>query len=334
MKRLALLLIPLLLLTSCAERITRTEFIMDTVITYDVTSKHGDVHVEHTVDVVKSLEAELSAHIEDSTVSRFNRGERVEISSAAYTMIQIANEVSEATDGAYDITVAPLVSLWNVTGENFVPPSDGEIAALLPFVGYGKLTVEKVTVTENGSDATKFYLSAPEGTMIDLGGIAKGYACGFTESFLEAKGHEGTLNFGGNVAVMGEKKDGWNVGIKNPAEPDTIIGVLNIDSGIVAVSGGYERYGEFESKRYHHIIDPKTGYPAESDLASAAVWVKGGGNGEGALADALSTALFVMGSERSLELYRSQKFEFEAILIKNDGTVITTDGIGDSFTKK
>ena len=151
------------------------------------------------------------------------------------------------------------------------------------------------------------------------------------------------LSYGGNVAVFGKKPDGsaFSVGVKDPFDPSSLTGKLSIRSGIVAVSGGYERYVDYNGKRYHHIIDPATGYPSESDLASAGIWVSVSSPEAGAAADALSTACFVLGAEKSMELYDSEEFknyakslgcEFGFMFIKADGTLVMTDNISEIYT--
>jgi len=321
-KILPLILIPLMLM-SCRKAETHTAFMMDTVISYDITAKDAKELFDKADNTVTQLENTLSAHIDDSEVSRINKGEDFILSDVTAEILGIALNVSENTDGAYDITVAPLVELWNITlgNDGFNPPSDEEIAALLPSVGYNGLILEGTSLSKNNSLAK-----------IDLGGIAKGYACGKVASDMTAKGADGTVNFGGNVATVGRKDGGFRIGVKNPDAPDTLCGVITLDSGIVSVSGGYERYAEFNGVRYHHIIDPKTGKPSDSDLASAVVVVPKVDAASGALADALSTALFVMGKDRAMELYASGKYEFDAVLIGKDGGITVTEGLKERFS--
>ena len=135
------------------------------------------------------------------------------------------------------------------------------------------------------------------------------------------------LSLGGNVALIGEKPDGpFRVGMRDPGNPADNLGVLLLDGGFVSVSGSYERYFEEGGIRYHHIFDGRTGYPAESGLLSAAVIAD-----NGTLADALSTACFVMGAERTLALYEDGTFSFEAVLVREDGSVTLTPGLEDRF---
>ena len=326
MKKLALfsLIILPMLAASCTSSVTQSSFLMDTVVTYDIAAKDAEQLIGHCDDLTSALESTLSAHIEESAVSRFNRGEEL-TDPDALMIAATAIDVYYNTMGAYDITVAPLVTLWDVAhaDDGWTPPSDGEINEALGYVGAYKLVLDYDRL-----------ITPYDGTKIDLGGLAKGYALGVTAEYLSENNAVGTVSFGGNVAVIGSKSDGspWQIGVKDPEAPDTLIGVLSLDSGMVAVSGGYERYAEHEGVRYHHIIDPSTGNPSSSDLLSAAVVVDSPDRLSGALCDALSTALFVLGSDASMTLYESGVYDFEALLVKEDGTVILTDGLTDRFT--
>ncbi len=336
MKRLLPFIISLILiLCSCGERtVVKNDFMMDTVITYTIKSPVADKIIDECREICEEHEDIFSAYDEDSAVSRFNRdGELVTVDFVPLEkVLRVCKKLYAETDGAFDITVAPLVKLWSVNhaSESWTPPEYAEIAALLPHIGMDKLSFGTATVSRD-SDITQ----------IDLGGVAKGYTLGTAASHIQNNygTASGTVSFGGNIALIGRKSDGtpWNVGIKNPFDTSSIIGTLSLDSGIVAVSGAYERYAMHDGKIYHHIIDPKTGCPAESDLASAAVWVETADSDSGALADALSTALFVMGHDKALEFYNHIKttglaeLAFEAVLIKNDGSVTVTSGLKERF---
>ncbi len=324
MKKLVIPLICLLFLCGCESREIRATFRMDTVISWDITHPDAKDLVSACDQDIGMWEQIFSAHIKNSDVDRFNESGEALLSEETAEIVKIALEAYESTSGAYDITIAPLVRLWNIThgDENWLPPVQADIDSLLKSVGSEKLSLENRTLT------------APKGTEIDLGGIAKGYALGKTAQSLAKENAVGTVSFGGNIAVIGKKSDGspWRVGIKNPAAPETLSGAINVDSGIVAVSGGYERYTEYEGKRYHHILDPKTGLPSESDLASAVVWVKQSDAIHGAWADALSTALFILGSEQAASIQASAPIEFEYILIKTNGEIMTSPNLVSQFT--
>ena len=176
------------------------------------------------------------------------------------------------------------------------------------------------------------------GTMIDLGGIAKGYTADrVAEIFQEHAVPRGKVELGGNILVIGDKPDGtaWRVGVQDPKHPDEADGlvcVLNLTDAFAVTSGSYQRYFEQDGKRYHHIIDPATGCPADSGLTSVTV-VADSARGNGTMCDALSTALFVMGEDKALDFWRSGVYDFQLVLVTEDGRVVVTEGLKDGFVE-
>ena len=323
---ITLLLSLLFNLTACGkETLTESSFMMDTVITYNITADDAEALIDDCNCMITELENRLSAHIETSEVSIFNYSASLNLSSDTKEVASLALDIYKNTNGAFDITVAPLVSLWNIAHgkDGWTPPSSDDVDALLPFIGSDKLTLTGDTLSKSTVDIK-----------IDLGGIAKGYALGACAEYLSEKDAVGTLSFGGSIAVIGRKSNGdpWNIGIKDPSSPDKLCGEVSLESGVISVSGGYERYREHDGIRYHHILDPKTGHPSSSDLACAVVICPSAAPLSGALCDALSTALFVMGKDASLSLYDTGIYGFEAILITNDGSVTVTEGLEGRFT--
>ena len=232
------------------------------------------------------------------------------------------------TGGAFDITVAPVVSAWGFAGgEEYRVPSQAELDRLLELVDGSAVKLEDGTVTLGPGQA------------IDLGGVAKGYAADKIVGVL--RGHDvprANISLGGNVLAWGDRPGGtpWRVGIQDPARPgeqDALAGVVELTDAFAVTSGGYQRYFEEGGKRYHHIIDPATGCPADSGLTSVTV-VAGIGEGyPGTMCDALSTALFVMGEEKALDFWRTwEGTPFELILVTEDGRVVVTEGLADRFT--
>jgi len=286
MKRAVLLLcIIIITLSGCVPKVhSRTFFAMDTFV--EITGdKDGACE-----DEIKRIDALLSATNADSDISRYNRGES--ISEETQSLIDYCDKIREMTDGAFDITVQSAVELWDIKNAK-VPPDDDKI---------------KSAITDK--------------SRIGLGAVAKGYAAGRVRALLESKGvKSAVLSLGGNVAVIGKKADGseWNVGIQHPLYSDRLIATVKASDTAVVTSGGYQRYFEYEGKRYHHILDPKTGYPAQSGIISATVITK-----DDTLADALSTAVFVMGVDKAKKLYKAQ--DIELIMVTSD-TVYVTEGL-------
>ena len=295
---------------------------MDTPIT--VTLYTDQKTAEPIFDACRTLLVEYddlwSRTKSESDVGRFNTSEvSTDIDSRTAALIQKAIDVSQKTSGAFDITIAPVVQLWQTSQERGSLPTDDEMQLALFNVGENELTIAQNTLSKTKS-----------GVQIDLGGIGKGAAISALVNYLASCNIcGGIVSFGSNVAVFGEKPDGkpYRIAIKNPKTPGKYAGVLRMQAGeVLSVSGDYERFYTIDNQTYHHIINPKTGYPAESGLCSVAVICS-----DGALADALSTALFVMGKEKALAFYESKMYDFEAVFIDANGNVSTTAGLENRF---
>lgn len=306
-------------------------FIMDTYVTIKLAreTENGSLSEEYLDDVAQScsdilvnIDESISAHNENSDVYRLNSDHDYILSAddSVTSLLETAEKVASLTDGAYDYTLGTLTELWDVT-ENTAPPSEVKVNEALAHCGRDKIKL-------SGSRISKLDV----GVKVDFGGIGKGMAAQQLLEYLDTTDVEyGLVSVGGNIGVFGKKSDGedYKIGIRNPRKTDDVIGYCYIASGFVSVSGDYERYFEYDGKRYHHIIDPKTGYPAESGVASVAVI-----SPNGAAADALSTALFVMGVDKSMELYENESIAFEAIFVTTDGEIITTPGLEGKFELK
>ena len=277
---------------------------------------------------VRRLDALLSRTSGSSEVSMLNGagGEMVPVGAEICTLIQTAGDFTEATGGAFDITIAPVVSAWGFTTDSYQVPDREALQTLLESVG-----MEYVHLS--GGSAR-----LDPGTMIDLGGIAKGYTADrVAEIFQEHAVPRGKVELGGNILVIGDKPDGtaWRVGVQDPKHPDEADGlvcVLNLTDAFAVTSGSYQRYFEQDGKRYHHIIDPATGCPADSGLTSVTV-VADSARGNGTMCDALSTALFVMGEDKALDFWRSGVYDFQLVLVTEDGRVVVTEGLKDGFVE-
>lgn len=286
-------------------------------------------------DCIRDLDKKLSRTDPDSEVSRLNSagGEAVEVSPELLALLAESVEYCERTGGAFDITIAPVVSAWGFTTDRYQVPSQAEIARLLELADSSAISL---TFPPQGTEVPATASLAP-GQSIDLGGIAKGYAAHMlTRVFNEYEVPRGMAQLGGNVLAWGDRPDGtpWRVGIQDPAKPDdknAFVGVLELTDSFAVTSGGYQRYFEQDGRRYHHIIDPSTGCPADSGLTSVTV-VAGTGSG-GTICDAYSTALFVMGEEKALDFWRDRWADsFELVLVTEDGRVLVTEGLADRFT--
>lgn len=320
-KILSLLLAGLLALSlaGCAEpereKRTRTVFAMDTVM--ELTVYGPESVLDETEKRLRELESTISVTDPDSQISALNRGGGTGLSGDAAALYQRALELCRLTGGALDITVYPLVRAWGFTTGQYRVPDEEEIGKLLKTVGYEKISGYEL----------------PEGSMIDLGAVAKGYAAdALARLWRDAGIKSGLMNLGGNVYAIGRKPDGtkWRIGVRDPFS-DTVLGALEVEDTALVTSGGYERYFEAEGVRYHHIIDPGTGAPARSGLASVTVV----GN-DGTVCDGLSTGLFVMGLEKAAQFWREYGLGafssgFEAVFVTDGGEIYITEGLEGSF---
>ena len=321
MKRLLCLLLALCMvlpLTACGGEQPESVqlFAMDTVMDLTAYGENAAAALTDASREINRLERLLSRTIDTSEISQINAGGAVTVSEETASLLAQAQTYTAATDGAFDITIAPLVSLWGITTDSPHIPTQQEIDVLLPLVGPEHLHLSGDTVTLD------------DGCAIDLGGIAKGYASDRVAAIFARHGiTSGTISLGGNVYVCGAKPNGqpWVVAIQDPRSDGYAVTVALTDSFAVT-SGGYQRYFEQDGVRYHHILDPKTGHPAASGLQSVSVVSQ-----DDTLADALSTALFVMGLDAGAALYRAGDLAFEAVFMTDDGSVWITPGLAGQY---
>ncbi len=264
---------------------------------------------------IAELENTISWRVEGSDIEKLALnagGDYLAVKPVTYALLKLCKDVAELSGGAFDVTIAPISHLWDFDrGDEFVP-EQSLIDELLPHVNY-----ENILLGENDTAALKDKL-----TSIDLGGIGKGAACDAAISIYEQSSvGGGIIAVGGSVGVYGGKLfgDAWNIAIRDPASTGTMA-ELKIREGFVSTSGNYEKAFTKDNVLYHHILDPKTGYPADSGLVSVTVKAS-----SGALSDALSTASFILGLDEAKELLK--KYDAEGIFIDNNRKVYVTEGI-------
>ena len=284
-----------------------------TIVTYDVEESVLDQALEECA----KYEALLSKTVEGSDVWKINHaeGQPVTVSDDTRVILETALELGDASGGRLDVTIAPVVSLWDFTGENPTLPDKEEVAAAMKNVDYRQIKLDDNVVT------------IPAGYSIDLGAIAKGYIADQVAVFLKQKGvHHGLLNFGGNVVVIGDKPDGspWSVGIQDPdEETGTYLTAIQVIDRSVVTSGIYERGFDLNGVRYHHILDTDNGWPLQNDLASVTIVSE-----SSMLGDALSTSCLALGYEDALALLQHYP-EAEALFISRDGVINATEGAAE-----
>ena len=303
------------------EKYTNTDFAMDTVVSETLYTTGDDLNT--TIgEKIRQIETEyLSWTDEDSQIAKLNSsaGKTTEISAELAEYLKDIFQLAKDYAGAFDPTIGKLIRLWDITGENPHVPEQTELDDLLKDVGYQKVSLDGYKVT------------LEKGTTLDLGATGKGIGCDVVSDFLKTqKDVSGMiLNLGGSsVMVYGEKPDGseWKVAVTDPRDVEgEYLGAITLEGGeFLSTSGDYEKYFIEDGKRYHHILDPKTGYPVWNGLDSVTVVCN-----SGLLADGLSTACFVLGMEDAQSLL--EKYNAEAVFVDEDKNVYLTSGMKERF---
>lgn len=295
---------------------------MSTVVQFHLYGKNAEELTNILMQDINNLENDfLSWRISGSEVAKLNQGaggSGVEVEPMLKGWLDRIYEIERDSNGALDITVAPVAKLWNIESEHPRVPDETELKEALDKVNYKNILLD-------GGHSFRLL----EGTQIDLGAVGKGIACeALAYTLRHADFCSGTISVGGSIAVVGHKPDGtpWKLGIQNPrGETGEVMGVLSIkDNCFLSTSGDYEKYFMEDNKRYHHILDPRTGRPAQSCLISVTIISEYGLD-----SDALSTACFVLGLEEGMAL--AEKYHAEAIFIDEHKQVTITKGLKESF---
>ena len=294
-------------------KLSEVGFYLDTVIILTAYTDDDQV-LKDAMEECSRYEKLLSATIEGSDVWRINHadGQPVEVSDDTMEVLRCAVRIAELSGGAFDVTIAPVSSIWDFTSGEAVLPDAEKIARAAKLVDYTKLELEGNTVR------------LPAGMMIDPGGIAKGYIADSVKAWLMDKGvRHAILSFGGNVVGIGTKPDGsdWKVGIQDidKATGEYML-VSRNNGGSTVTSGIYERGFDLDGVRYHHLLSTETGWPVQNELASVTIF-----SDSSMLGDALSTTAFVLGTEEGIRLIESLE-GIEALFIARDRTVTMTSG--------
>ena len=297
---------------------TRQLFAMDTVMSFTAYGKNSEQAVDAAVKEVQRLDELLSTGNPDSEVSAINTKGSGTLSDDTKTILTEAMEIYRETDGLFDVTIYPLMQLWGFPTQEYHVPTESELQKALTKVDASQIVIEGDQVTLG------------TGQQMDLGGIAKGYTSArIMEIYREYGITSGMVSLGGNVQTLGTRPDGkdWNIGIQNPdGQQGSLLAALPVENKAVITSGGYERYFEEDGNTYIHILNPKTGYPADSGLVSVSIISE-----NGMLADALSTSLYLMGEEKAAEYWRTHADAFDMILEDKDGTLYVTEGLSQEI---
>lgn len=300
--------------------ITKSDFLLNTFVTVTIYDSQDEALLEESMELCREYEGLLSKTVESSEISAINHREtgtdRVAVSDATAELIGEGLEFSKLSDGAFDITIEPVSSLWDFTSGQALIPDQEELAKAVEQVDYRKVSV----------DGNQVVLASP-GTRIELGAIAKGYIADRIKEYLMGEGVESAIiNLGGNVLCVGEKPDGsaFKIGLQKPfKDRNETIAVLNIRDQSVVTSGVYERHFEKDGVNYHHILNPEDGYPYDNGLLSVTIVSPRSVDGDG-----LSTTCFSLGLEKGMALVDSMP-EVYGYFITEDYEVHASEGANE-----
>ena len=303
------------------EKYTNADFAMDTVVSETLYTSGKDINTQIGEKLREMETTLLSWTEENSQISQLNNadGKTMEVSDDLAADLEKIRQLSQESDGAFDPTLGKIIRLWDIAGENPHVPDQSEIDTLLPEVGYEKIQVD-------GNNVTLL-----DGCTLDLGAVGKGMGCDQIMDYLQTQPDVVgmILNLGGSsVMTYGEKPDGspWKVALTDPRDTEgDYLGAITLDANqFLSTSGDYEKYFIEDGIRYHHILDPKTGYPVQNGLTSVTIVCD-----QGYLADGLSTACFVLGMDAAKPLL--EKYDAEAVFVDEDKNVYVTSGLMDKF---
>ena len=349
--------------TTSPQEYSKTDFVMSTVLSEKIYGTK-DVTQDIKEELDKLEKEQLSWREDSSVVSKINadaqKGIKTKLDSDVTSWVEDSLELAKRSNGAFDPTIGRLTRLWNIEGDNPKVPSKQEIKNTLEDTGYTKIHLEKVesqntantkknvdkdikdntaknketsedtsTNTNTNESVSSIYIG--DKCTLDLGAVGKGIACDVVQDYLKKQKEVSgaVIAVGGSILLYGSKADGsdWNVAVQNPRGQDgEAMGVLSLSGTTnVSTSGDYEKYFMQDGKRYHHILDPSTGYPADSGLISVTIV-----SDSGLLSDGLSTACFVLGKEKGEKLLES--YGAEGIFIDQNKKVTVTKGLQGKFT--
>ncbi len=321
MKRILILAMLVLMLTSACARqrtVQKTETIMGTDVTLTVVARsaeEGEVAINAGMTELRRLDAMMSLFKSTSEITQVNLAagkHPVKVSKEMIEVVEDGEKISKLSNGIFDLSIGPLVVLWQMRLKEGRIPTDSEIARIKRLVNYKNIIVDK--------KASTIFLKKA-GMIMDFGGM-KGYTADKVAEIFKQRGiTNAVIAVAGDIWVLGRRDDGmpWRIGVQHPREHDKVMAILNLSDKYVSTSGDYERFVIKENKRYHHIIDPRTGKPSKGVISATLVGDKG------AFIDPLTKVPFILGPEEGLKIVRQAGAE--AIIVDDQGKVYTTDGI-------
>ena len=305
------------------DTVNKTTYSLGTIINLNALGKNAEKAIDEAISKLNQIDDKMSIYKDYSEISKINSNAGLsfqKVSKETFFLIQNALEYSTLSDGAFDITIRPLVNLWGIGTKNQKIPTQNQIDEKLNFVNYNDVILN----IDDYSVKLRYKKQS-----IDLGGIAKGYAADeIKKTYKKYKIKNGIIDLGGNIYAYREKADAsaWRVGIQNPFNTrGEYLGIVNVKDKSVVTSGYYEKFFEKDNKKYHHIIDPRTGYPSESEIISSTIISERSLDGDG-----LSTGVYILGIQKATNLIESLK-GVEAIFVTADKKVYLTSGIKGYF---
>ena len=308
--------------TNQQEPLKRTEMLMGTVISVTLFDSTDETILDKVFDKVSYLEGILSINESGTEVDKINENagiEPVKVSDDTINVVKAGVYYSELSNGKFDVTIGPLVKLWDIPNATTIPTQD-QIDSVIPLTNYKDVVIDESNKT--------VFLTRP-GMMLDLGGIAKGYTADIISKMLTDNGvNSAIIDLGGNIFAHGQKPtgDAWKIGIQNPfSTRGEIVGAISVKNKSIVTSGIYERFIEVNGVKYHHILNPQTGYPYENDIAGITII-----SDKSTAGDALSTSVFALGVNEGMKFVEGLDGVDAIFVTKNNGIYLTS-GIKDNF---
>lgn len=310
---LFLILLCMSLVGCSSSAYNKSQVAMDTLIDVSLNGKSSKEAGDLIFQEISDFEGYSSMYVDNSDVSEINANagkEEVSVCDDLYILLKRAYTLCEESNGKFDITIGPLVKAWDVNAQNPVVPQITD--ELKDLVNYKDVLF---------NDSTKAVKLAGQGQILDLGGIAKGYLCDKIYEIIKSNNiDEAIINIGGNVIVYGNRT--YNVGLQHPRKTDEVIATIGLTNTMISTAGDYQRYFEADGRRYHHIIDPKSGQPYESDFYSVSVI-----GSDGTLCDYLSTLMFMTPKDELISLLD----DYKIIAIGKDNKIYASKGLDISL---
>lgn len=325
---IAIFMIIALALSGCQEpasqSISKTNFLLGTVVEISVYDKQNNGIIDKAFERISEIESKMTINnSETSEIIALNNASgknKLKLSPDTFFVVEKGRQYSEQSKGKFDITIGPIVKQWNIGTKYAAVPKKETLEKAVELVGYKRLSLDKDNLTAKLEDA---------GMKVDLGAIAKGYAADEAARVLKENGvQHAIINLGGNIMTIGGNPNGnpWRIGIQDPFNPrGDFLGVVPVSDKTVVTSGTYERYFRENGKKYHHILDPTTGYPVENNLYSVSIITDKSIDGDG-----LSTTILLYGLEEGMKLIESLE-NVEAIFITSNKQVYVSSGLKEDF---